>query len=348
MPTRGKCKERLLSVVAREIHLRSRPPGLPTVENFELATRRLEPPSPGQLLVRNLWMSVDPYMRGRMIDQQSYLPPFQIGQPLEGSAVGIVEESRDERYRRGDVVGHFSGWRDYSVIDAVTALAVDTNEVSPRTYLGILGIPAITAYVAMARICEPKPGETVFISSAAGAVGMAACQMAKLNGCRVVGSTSSDQKARWLRDELGVDAVINYKTAPDLQSAVAQACPKGIDIYFDHVGGKHLEVALTLSNRFARFALIGMIEQYNDTTPAPGPSNLILAVAKNVKLQGMLVLDHMDVLPDFMRDMLRWMKEGKIRSHETVAEGLEQAPQAFIGLFKGENTGKMLVKIAAE
>ncbi|MGO1077308.1 NADP-dependent oxidoreductase [Inquilinus sp. CA228] len=335
-----------MSVVAREIRLKSRPEGLPGPENFELAERPLPVPQAGQLLVRTLWMSVDPYMRGRMADRPSYIPPFRLGEALEGAAIGVVEQSGAEGIRPGDLVSHFAGWRDRALIDAASAIPLDPAGVPVQAWLGPLGFPGLAAYVGLLRLGKPKPGETVFVSAAAGAVGAVAAQIARIRGCRVIGSAGSEEKVRWLREEAGLDAVINYRSSGDLTRALAEAAPDGIDVYFDNVGGDHLDAALALANPFARFPLCGMIERYNAGAPLPGPRNIFRVIERSLTLQGFIVSDHLDLLPDFARDMRRWIAEGRMLWRETVVEGLERAPEAFIGLFAGENFGKMLVKLA--
>jgi len=334
-----------MSIPTNEIRLKSRPSGLPSEDDFELVETMLDDPADGQLLVRNLWMSVDPYMRGRMIDAPSYIPPFQIGEALTGAAVGVVEQSGDANFKPGDVVSHFAGWRDYALIDAATAAKVDVRKVSPQTYLGVLGFPGLAAYAGLLRIGQPKAGETVFVSAASGAVGAVVAQIAKIKGARVIGSVGSDEKAKWLKDELGVDAVINYKTAGDMTKALAEAAPNGIDVYFDNVGGDHLEAAIAAANPFARFALCGMIAQYNSETLPPGPRNIYTVLTKSLTLQGFIVTNHLDLMLDFTRDVTQWIAEGRMKWRETVLDGLENAPKAFIGIFAGENFGKMLVKI---
>jgi len=335
-----------VTVTAREIRLRSRPSGLPGPEHFELAERGLPAPADGQLLVRTLWMSVDPYMRGRMVDRPSYIAPFQVGEALEGAAIGVVEQSADHGFKPGDLVSHFAGWRDRAVINASTATKIDAAAAPAAAWLGPLGIPGFTAYVGLGRIAALKAGETVFVSAGAGAVGSMAVQIARIKGARVIASVGSEEKARWVREELGADAVINYRTAGDLTRALAEAAPGGIDVYFDNVGSEHLEAALVAAKTFARFAICGMIAQYNDETPPPGPRYLPAIVVKSLTLQGYIVLNHFDLLADFTRDMTRWIAEGRIKWRDTVVEGLENAPQAFVGLFSGQNVGKMLVKIA--
>jgi NADPH-dependent curcumin reductase CurA len=319
---------------------------LPGPENFEFTERRLTDPADGQLLVRTLWMSVDPYMRGRMTDRPSYIAPFQVSQPLEGAAVGIIEQSRDARFKPGDLVTHFSGWRDYAVIDTAIARRIEPSSIPLETWLGPLGVPGETAHAGLLHFARLKAGETVFVSAAAGAVGSMAVQIAKLKGARVIASVGSEEKARWVKDELGADAVINYKTAGNLTKALAAAAPEGIDVYFDNVGGSHLEAAIDVARLYARLIICGMIAQYNDETPPPGPRNLAMFIIKRLTMQGFIILDHADLQPSFIREMSGWIAEGRIKSRDTVVEGLENAPKAFLGLFSGENIGKMLVKIA--
>lgn len=329
---------------SREVRLKSRPVGTPVSDNFEVATVSLADPGAGQVLVRNLWMSVDPYMRGRMYDRESYVPPFQIGEALQGGAVGEVVASGDPAFKPGDLVESMFGWREGVLAPAGALQKLPASNVPPQSYLGVLGMPGMTAYTGFLNIGEPKPGETVFVSGAAGAVGSLVAQIAKIKGCAVVGSVGSDDKAAWLKSA-GVDQVVNYKTCGDLLSAVRAAAPKGIDIYFDNVGGEHLEVALELARPFARFAECGMISQYNNTEPTPGPRNLIYVVGKSLRIQGFIVSNYYGQRAQFLADMTQWIADGKIKWEETVAHGVEQAPQAFLNLFTGANTGKMLVKL---
>jgi NADPH-dependent curcumin reductase CurA len=330
---------------SREIRLKSRPEGLPEAANFELATSQVPSPGLGMVQVRNLWMSVDPYMRGRMYDRASYVPPFQIGEALQGGAIGEVIESQDDGFKPGDIVSHFLGWREVLTAPASLYTKVETHGMPPQAFLGVLGMPGLTAYAGFLEIGQPKEGETVFVSGAAGAVGSLVCQIAKIKGCKVVASCGSDEKAHWLKS-LGVDEVVNYKTCGNLLEAVRAAAPKGIDIYFDNVGGEHLEVALEVAKPFARFAECGMISQYNDTEPRPGPSNLIYVVGKSIKIQGFIVSGFAHLQPAFAKDMAEWIKAGKIKWEETIVEGIEKAPEAFLGLFSGANAGKMLVKLS--
>jgi NADPH-dependent curcumin reductase CurA len=329
---------------AREIRLKSRPVGMPTLENFEIAEIDAPQPEAGQALVRNLWMSVDPYMRGRMYDRPSYVPPFRIGEALQGGAIGEVVASGDPGFKKGDLVESMLGWREAFVAPVAMLNKLPAADAPPQAFLGVLGMPGLTAYAGLLEIGQPKAGETVFVSGAAGAVGSVVCQIAKIKGCAVVASVGSDAKARWLK-EAGIDQVVNYK-AGELLAAVRAAAPNGIDVYFDNVGGAHLEVALEVARPFARFVECGMISQYNATEPAPGPRNLIYVVGKSLKLQGFIVIQFQHLRAQFQRDMLGWIGEGKIKWEETVETGLENAPAAFLKLFTGANTGKMLVKLA--
>jgi hypothetical protein len=332
----------------REIRLRSRPIGLPRNENFEVAETPIPEPGPGQILVRNLWMSVDPYMRPRMFDRKSYIPPFQIGQPLEGGAIGRVVASDDPKFAPGDLVSHFLGWREYALVPAKGAQKLEPASAPVQSYLGALGMPGMTAYVGLFRIGELKEGETVFVSAAAGAVGAIACQIAKIKGCRVIGSAGSEDKVRWLKDEIGVDTTINYKKAGDLTAALQESAPDGIDLYFDNVGGSHLEAAFSVLKPFGRVVLCGMISQYNEMEPQPGPRNMFTTIQKRLTLKGFIVSDHLDMQPQFLRDMGEWIGQGRLHWQETVEEGIENAPKALMALFTGENLGKMLVRLAPE
>lgn len=337
----------MTETLSREIRLKNRPTGLPSEDDFELALVPIPEPGPGEVLVRNIYMSVDPYMRGRMVDRESYVPPFQLGQPLEGGCVGQVVASRGS-LQVGDYVLGMQGWREHYVSSSVGLTEIDPNVGPIQAFLGTLGMTGMTAYVGLLDIGQPQEGDTVFVSAASGAVGSIVCQIARIKSCRVVGSAGSDEKVAWLRDKAGIDAAFNYKTVGRLSAELARHCPNGIDVYFDNVGGEHLEAALGHMNAFGRVVLCGMISQYNLTTPAPGPRNLVLAVGRRLTLQGFIVSDHWDRRPQFYADMGAWIAAGQIKWRETVVEGIENAPQAFIGLFKGENFGKMLVRIGRD
>ncbi len=335
----------MTSVTSREIHLRSRPHGIPTAENFTLVSVELPAPSDGQVLVRNRFLSVDPYMRGRMRDTRSYTPPFALDEPLSGGAVGEVITSASDQFAPGDSVLHMLGWREYALVDSRGLTKVDPSLAPLQSYLGVLGMPGMTAYVGLLDIGKPQPGETVFVSGAAGAVGSEVCQIAKIQGCRVVGTAGSPAKTRWLKEVAGVDVAINYKETRTLRRALKQACPEGIDVYFENVGGAHLEAALQYMNTYGRIVVCGMISIYNATSAQPGPSNLALMIGRRLRMQGFIVSDHPERRDDFLRDVSGWMREGKLKWEETTLEGIARAPEAFIGLFHGDNLGKMLVKV---
>ncbi|MDI2028023.1 NADP-dependent oxidoreductase [Saccharopolyspora sp. TS4A08] len=329
-----------------EIRLASRPQGLPTMDNFDFVEVEAPQPGEGELLVRNLVMSVDPYMRGRMNEGKSYVPPFELGEALQGGAVGEVVSSNVEGYQTGDLVLHMFGWRDYAVVPAKHATKVDAGIASPSAYLYVLGMPGMTAYAGLVDVAEQKEGDVVFVSGAAGAVGSLVGQIAKLRGAKkVIGSAGSPEKVKYLLDEVGFDAAFDYHDGP-VREQLAEAAPEGIDVYFDNVGGEHLEAAISAFNDFGRAAECGMISQYNNETPQPGPRNLMMIVQKRLKIQGFIVGDHAHIKDQFFSEVGAWLAEGKISYRETVVEGLGNAPDAFLGLMRGDNTGKMLVKIA--
>jgi hypothetical protein len=332
------------TLTSREIRLKSRPTGTPAPENFELASAEAREPGPGEVQVRNRFMSVDPYMRGRMWDRPSYVPPFQIGQPLQGGAIGEVVASGDDAFKPGDLVTSMWGWREAFTAPASTLQKAETHGLPPQALLGVAGMPGMTAYVGLLKIAAMKEGDVVFISAAAGAVGAVACQIAKIKGATVIGSAGGPQKVAYLK-EIGVDAAIDYQAEPDLTAALAAAAPKGIDVYFDNVGGSHLEAALNAARPFARFAICGMISLYNAAEPVPGPSNLPLIIGKRLRIEGFIVSDHGDLGPQAARDMAEWIAAGKLQARETIDEGIEAAPGAFLKLFNGENFGKMLVRL---
>jgi NADPH-dependent curcumin reductase CurA len=329
----------------REIRLKSRPSGLPTADNFELATVDLPAPGDGEVQVKNLWMTVDPYMRGRMNDAKSYVPPFQLGKALDGGAVGEVTASGDPGFKPGDLVQSGFGWREGFNAPATHVQKLDTKGLPPQAFLGAAGMPGLTAYVGLLRVAALKDGDVVFVSGAAGAVGSMVVQIAKAKGHTVIGSAGGADKVAFL-EEIGVDHVIDYKAEKDLTAALARAAPDGIDVYFDNVGGEHLEAALAAARPFGRFAMCGAISMYNATEPPPGPRNLFFVVGKQLRLEGFIVSTHSDMLADFHRDLAQWLKGGKVKWKETVFEGIDKAPDAFVGLFKGENLGKMLVKLS--
>jgi len=330
---------------AREIRLAARPEGWPTADTFELATVDVPAPRDGQVVVRNTVMSVDPYMRGRMNDVESYVPPFEVGTALDGAAIGEVVESRSDRYAVGDTVLHGLGWRDYAVLDAAHATRVDPAVAPVSAYLGILGMPGLTAYAGLVRAAELRDGDVVFVSGAAGAVGSAVGQFARLLGAsRVVGSAGSPEKVRYATDELGFDAAFDYHAGPVAQQ-LREAAPDGIDVYFDNVGGDHLEAAIGAMHRHGRAAICGMISGYNETTPQPAPRNLARLIGWRLTLRGFLVRDHADLRGEFLDRAGRWLADGQLSYRETFVDGLEHAPDAFLGMMRGDNIGKMLVRL---
>ncbi len=333
---------------SREIRLKSRPEGMPKPENFELVETNVPAPKDGQVLIRNIYMSVDPYMRGRMVDRESYSAPFQIGEALSGGAVGQVVESKNPKFKKGDYVSNFAGWREWALSDGADLQPVDPSIAPLQAYLGTFGMPGLTAYAGLLKIGELKEGERVFVSAASGAVGAIVCQIAKNKGCYVVGSAGSDEKCDWLKKEARVDKTINYKTCGSLDKAVKDAFPEGIDVYFENVGGAHLDAALANMRPFGRIAVCGMISQYNATELPPGPKNIIATIPLRLTIKGFIVSDHGNLMGDFVRDMAGWAQAGKLKWRETVAEGIENAPKAFIGLFSGDNFGKMVVKIGPD
>ena len=334
-----------MSFTSKEIRLKSRPVGLPVADNFELASVTLPAPGAGEVQVKNLWMTVDPYMRGRMNDVKSYSPPFQLNEALQGGAIGEVVASNDPSLKVGDLVSSFFGWREGFNAPAGALQKLETHGLPPQAFLGAAGMPGLTAYVGLVRIAAMKPGDVVFVSAAAGAVGQIACQIAKLKGHTVIASAGGADKVAYLKG-LGVDHVIDYKATPNLTEALMAAAPKGIDVYFENVGGAHLEAALMAANPFARFALCGMISQYNDADPAAGATRgLIVAVGKSLRLEGFIVSNHADMMPEFIKEFAGWAAAGQIKWEETIEVGIENAPAAFLKLFKGENLGKMLVKL---
>ena len=331
---------------ATEIRLASRPHGFPTDENFDIVETEAPAAGEGQILVRNLFMSVDPAMRGRMNDAKSYAPPFAVGEVMNGGAVGEVVESNVDDVKPGDHVLHQAGWRTHAVLDAGRYVKVDASVAPLSTYLGVLGMPGLTAYAGLLESAEFKPGDTVFVSGAAGAVGSLVGQLAKLKGAkRVIGSAGSAEKVRHLVEDLGFDAAFNYKDGP-VAEQLREAAPEGIDVYFDNVGGEHLEAAIGSINLHGRIAVCGMISQYNATEATPAPRNLVQIIAKRVTIRGLLVLDHWGLQQQFVSEVAPLVASGELKYSETVVDGIRNAPEAFLGLLSGANTGKMLVRIA--
>lgn len=342
----------------KEIRFGSRPAGMPTVDNFQFGVAELPPPNDGEVLVRMLYISVDPYLRGRMREGRSYVPPFEVGQVIESGGVGEVVESRSPKFEPGDIVTGMFGWRLYNVVKAeglmkvyaFTGPAASGNAGDPpapvpiSTALGVLGMPGLTAYFGLLDIGKPKEGETVVVSGAAGAVGMTVCQIAKIKGCQTVGIAGSDEKNQYLRDELGVDEVINYKT-DDIRQALKEASPKGVDIYFDNVGGEVSDAVLPLLNKGARIIICGQISIYNLDKPDVGPQPQPYLLVNSALMQGFIITDYAARFSEGVMQLARWVAEGKLKYAETIVEGFENTPQAFIGLFTGDNLGKQVVKV---
>ncbi len=333
-----------MPVNSREIRLASRPKGMPTADNFTMTTTELPSLQAEQVLVRNLFMSVDPYMRGRMNDARSYVPPFALGEPLQGGVVSEVVESRAEGFKPGDVVLSMFGWREYAIATP-RDLRIVSREIEPLSvYLGTLGMTGMTAWAGLTMV-DAKAGDVVYISGAAGAVGNVAGQLAKLRGCRVIGSASSDAKIKFLLDECGFDVAFNYRTQSVAEGLKASA-PDGIDVYFDNVGGETLEAALTAMRVHGRIIACGSISGYNNEAPAPGPRNMMYFISKRLTMKGLIVSDWMDRQGEFVKEVGGYYKAGKIRDKETVVQGIENAVGAFRGLFEGDNIGKMVVQLA--
>jgi NADPH-dependent curcumin reductase CurA len=332
----------------KQVRLASRPAGWVTADNFDFTTAPIAAPTEGQVLVRNIYMSVDPYMRGRMNDMKSYVPAFKIGEVLQAGVVGQVVASRNDSYAEGDYVTGMLGWEQYSTSDGRELRKLSPGSEPLSWHLGILGMPGMTAYVGLMNIARAKAGETVFVTAASGAVGSVVGQLAKLHGCRVVGSAGSDDKVALLTREFGYDAGLNYKTSESLTRDIRELCPDGIDVGFENVGGDIFEAVLWNMRDFGRIALCGMISNYNDAEPQPGPRGMMLIVGRRLTIQGFIVSDHRETCQEYVSKAVAWVQEGKLRYHESVAEGLENAPQAFIDMLKGGNVGKQLVRIAGD
>lgn len=330
---------------SREVRLKARPDGMPGPEHFDVATTTVAAPGAGEVTVRNHFMSVDPYMRGRMYDRKSYVPPFQIGEVLQGGAVGEVVASEVEAFPVGSHVVHSYGWREAFTAKTDGMQLVDPKLAPLSAYLGVLGMPGLTAYVGLFNVAELKEGDTLFVSGAAGAVGSLVGQLGKVKGCRVIGSAGGAEKVSYLTDQLGFDDAFDYRQG-NLLKALRQGAPDGIDVYFDNVGADHLEAAIFHMRPFGRIALCGAIATYNDTTPRPGPVNLSMAIGLGLKLQGFIVSHFPEERAKFIDEVSGWIRSGQIKYDETILNGVDKAPEAFQGLFTGSNKGKMLVKLS--
>ena len=331
-------------MTTKQIILALRPKGLPTLENFKLENFELPDVQAGQLLLKGKYYSVDPYMRLRMNDAKSYVPPFEIGQPLSGSIIAEVIESKSDNFNAGDLVFGGLPWREQFIASEKDLRKIDTTIAPASNYLGVLGMTGLTAYFGLMHIGKPKAGETVVVSGAAGAVGTVVGQIAKIQGCRVIGIAGSDEKLTLLKTEFGFDEVINYKTTSDMKKAIATLCPNGVDIYFDNVGGEISDAVISNINFHARIALCGQISLYNKPEMPMGPRLQPMLLTRSVLMQGFIVSNFKDQFPEGIQHLVQWIKEGKLKSTETIIHGFDQLPTALLGLFKGENTGKMIVE----
>ncbi|MEN0649311.1 NADP-dependent oxidoreductase [Caldifermentibacillus hisashii] len=331
----------------RRIILGSRPSGMPTKENFQIVTEAIPEIKEGEILIQTIFLSVDPYMRGRMTGIKTYVDPFEVGKVLTGGVVGKIVESKHSNFQEGDIVEGQLDWADYSVSNERHIRKVDPNLAPISTALGVIGMPGLTAYFGLLDIGKPKEGETVVISGAAGAVGMVVGQIAKLKGCHVVGIAGSQEKIAYLKEELGFDAVINYKT-DQIKQALKTACPNGIDVYFDNVGGEISDLVLRFMNFHSRIVLCGDISQYNNEKIEYGPRFQSLLVTRSILMQGFIVSNYSKRFAEGYRDLAKWVSEGKLKYRETIIDGLENAPDAFIDLFYGKNIGKQLVRVSNE
>ena len=328
----------------RRIVLASRPHGAVTADNFRIVDAPLPQPGAGEVLVRNEWLSLDPYMRGRMSDARSYVPPVQIGEVMVGQTVGEVVESRDSRFKPGDKVLTPLGWQRYGAARAADLVAIDTRSVPASYYLGILGMPGMTAWFGLFEIGQPKPGETVLVSAASGAVGSVVGQLARIHGCRAVGIAGGRAKCDYVVGELGFDACIDHR-AGKLYDELAAACPKGIDVDFENVGGAVLDTVLRLMNRHSRIVVCGLVAEYSATEPY-GYQRLRSVLVNRIRMQGMIVFDWKDRYGEALQALRDHVLAGRLKYRESIVEGLDHAPRALIGLLKGENFGKQLIKIA--
>ena len=329
---------------SREIHLNAYLKGAPDPKYYDVVETEVPAPGAGEVLVRNLYISVDPYMRGRMSGIHTYIAPFGIGQVMDGGAVGEVIESNFDGLKPGDHVSSMHGWREAYTAPGAGLTKIDTSILPPQAFLGIAGMPGLTAYVGLKRMIDLQPGETLWMSAGAGAVGSSGIQFAKAMGATVVATAGGAEKCAFVKS-LGADHVVDYKATDDLTAAITAVAPDGVDGYFENVGGTHFTAALNTLRRKGRIAACGMIQRYNDTSAATLPDNLTMMIGKSLTIRGFIVSDHADMFTDFVTDLGNWMAAGKIKPAETVMDGIENAPAAFSGLFTGQNTGKMLVKI---
>lgn len=331
---------------AVQIVLAKRPVGNVTSDCFRRETATLPALGDGQLLIRSRFLSLDPYMRPRMTETRSYIPPFELDKPLTGGSVGEVVESRNPRFAKGDTVSGLLNWASHTVHDGRGLYKIDASLAPLSAHLGVLGMPSFTAWYGIRHICKPKAGETVFVSAATGAVGQVAGQLAKLAGARTVGCASEEEKCQWAVREAGYDSCFNHRTERDLGAVLDKLCPQGIDADFENVGGAIFHAVFARLNNFGRVAFCGAISEYQDKEPKAGPPRMFAIVQKRLTLQGFIVSDHIALMGEFLTEVSGLLKAGKLKSRETIVDGLDKAPQAFIGLLKGENFGKLVVKVA--
>ncbi|WP_211746146.1 NADP-dependent oxidoreductase [Paenibacillus sp. Marseille-Q4541] len=330
----------------RQVLLTSRPVGMPTQDNFEFKNVSVVMPEEGQVVVRTLYLSVDPYMRGRMSDAKSYVPPFQLNEVITGGLVGEITESKSDQFKAGDKVIGMLGWQLYNTVEAKKVTKIDEKIAPVSAYLSVLGLTGLTAYFGLLDIGQPKEGETVVVSGAAGSVGMFVGQIAKIKGARVVGIAGTDEKCDYLKRELGFDAVINYKTTNNLGQDLENACPNGVDVYFDNVGGTISDAVMNLLNNHARIPLCGAISSYNSTDGDMGPRIQTKLIKTRSLIQGFVLSDYADRQSEGLQELGKWLSEGKLKYEETVVEGFDNVIEAFLQLFQGANLGKMLVKVS--
>lgn len=331
-------------MTTQQIVLAARPKGTPTLDDFRTASIELKAIENGEVLLKGLYYSVDPYMRGRMNDAKSYAAPFQIDQPIHGGIVAEVVESKSNKFNKGDIVLGMLPWQENIIAKEKEIQKIDAGIAPASYYLGVLGMPGLTAYFGLMHICKPKTGETVVVSGAAGAVGVVVGQIAKINGCRVVGIAGSDEKIKLLKEDFGFDEAINYKTSDNIKKAIAAVCPNGVDIYFDNVGGEISDAVIANINFHARIALCGQIALYNSAEIPIGPRLQPMLLTRSVLMQGFIISNYQSQFAEGIQHLVQWVKEGKLHFTETMVHGFEQLPAALLGLFKGENTGKMIVK----
>ncbi|GAA4899692.1 NADP-dependent oxidoreductase [Ferrimonas pelagia] len=334
-----------MSQLVRGWKLNEYPQGLPTEATASLVEQALPPLQADQVLIENRWLSVDPYMRGRMIPVKSYVPPFELDQLMEGGAVGEVIASNHANFPVGTQVMHMQGWRDYALSDGSDLTPLPAVGAPLQSYLGVLGLTGLTAWAGLNKVGQLQAGDTLFVSGAAGAVGSVVCQLAKLKGARVIGSVGSDDKGRFLTEQLGVDAVINYKTCDNLSQALAALAPEGLSFYFDNVGGEHLEAAIGNMQDNGQLVICGMIDLYNSDGSIGGPRNMTEIIRRRLTIKGFIATDHMADFGEFAAEVGGAMAQGQLHAQETVYQGLDSTFEAFLGLFSGANTGKMLVKL---